>query len=201
MGLIASNTSGLSITTLAAATSRPTQVVGLHFFNPASVMKLVDLVRGEKTSDAALDTAEQFARGLGKTPVRVRECAGFLVNRVLIRAMVEAYRHADEIGAAPAAVDAAVVAAGPAPMGPFALADLIGIDTMEHVRRDLETAYGGRFLDAGVLAAKVEAGLLGRKSGRGFFAEATCRSCPCRGSLAGVMTPISDPTGTRESRR
>jgi 3-hydroxybutyryl-CoA dehydrogenase len=170
--LIASNTSGLSISELAAATTRPTQVVGLHFFNPASVMRLVEIVSGNDTSEETLARAEQAARDLGKTPVRVRECAGFLVNRVLIRAMVEAYRRADELCADPAAVDAAVVASGPAPMGPFALGDLIGLDTMEHVRGDLEAAYGARFLDAGVLATKVDAGLLGRKSGRGFFGDA-----------------------------
>jgi 3-hydroxybutyryl-CoA dehydrogenase len=174
--LIASNTSGLSITELAAATTRPAQVVGLHFFNPASVMRLVELVSGDQTSEGTLARAEQWARDLGKTPVRVRECAGFLVNRVLVRAMVEAYRRASELGADPAAVDAVVVASGPAPMGPFALGDLIGLDTMEHVRGDLQAAYGDRFLDAGVLAEKVAAGLLGRKSGGGFFGDTAAPS-------------------------
>lgn len=166
--LIASNTSGLSISALGAATGRPGSVVGIHFFNPAAVMRLVELIEGRDTSTATLDAAEAFVRAVGKTPVRVRECPGFLVNRVLVRAMVESYRHAIATGAPPAAVDAAVVAAGPAPMGPFALGDLIGLDTMDHIQRDLQAAYGDRFADAGAIAAQVAAGHLGRKSGGGF---------------------------------
>lgn len=167
--LIASNTSGLSISDLAAPTGRPAQVVGLHFFNPASVMKLVEVIRGDATSDATMDAAEAFARALGKVPVRVRECPGFLVNRILVRAMVEAYRAMARSGADLAAADAAVVAGGPAPMGPFALGDLIGLDTLGHIQRDLEEAYGDRFADAGEIARRVEAGRLGAKSGAGFF--------------------------------
>ncbi|MGD9571642.1 MAG: 3-hydroxyacyl-CoA dehydrogenase NAD-binding domain-containing protein [Thermoleophilia bacterium] len=167
--LIASNTSGLSISDIAAPTSRPDRVVGLHFFNPASVMKLVEVIRGDTTSDATMDAAEAFARALGKVPVRVRECPGFLVNRILVRAMAEAYRAAAGSGADLAAADAAVVAGGPAPMGPFALGDLIGLDTLGHIQRDLEAAYGDRFADAGEIALRVQAGRLGAKSGGGFF--------------------------------
>ena len=90
--ILASNTSGLSITALAAETSRPDLVVGLHFFNPASVMKLVEVIRGDTTSEATMAAAEELATALGKVPVRVRECPGFLVNRILLRALVEAYR-------------------------------------------------------------------------------------------------------------
>lgn len=169
---IASNTSGLSISELAAETGRPGQVLGLHFFNPASVMRLVEMIGGSGTEPATLDACEAFVRALGKTPVRVRECPGFLVNRVLLRAMAEAYRHAVEIGADPAAADRAVVDAGPAPMGPFALGDLIGLDTLEHIRADLERAYGGRFRDGGAAARLVAAGCLGAKSGGGFFGGA-----------------------------
>jgi 3-hydroxyacyl-CoA dehydrogenase len=169
--LIASNTSGLSITELAQATGRPDAVLGVHFFNPAAVMRLVELIQGRQTSDATLAVAESFARELGKAPVRVRECPGFLVNRVLVRAMAEAYRHAGELGVAPAQADAAVVAAGPAPMGPFALGDLIGLDTMDHIQRDLEGAYGERFSDGGAIATEVAAGRLGRKSGGGFVTD------------------------------
>lgn len=166
--LLASNTSGLSISALAAETSRPDLVVGLHFFNPASVMKLVEVIRGETTSEETMVAAEELARALGKVPVRVRECPGFLVNRILIRALVEAYRRAAELGADLAAADRAVVEGGPAPMGPFALGDLIGLDTLGHIQRDLEEAYGERFGDAGEIARRVDAGRLGKKTGAGF---------------------------------
>jgi 3-hydroxybutyryl-CoA dehydrogenase len=166
--VIASNTSGLSITALGRATGRPEQVVGMHFFNPASRMPLVEVIPGADTAPATVDAVEALARALGKTPVRVRECPGFLVNRILVRAMVEAYRAARREGADHAECDAAVAAGGPAPMGPFALGDLIGLDTMDHLQRDLAVAYGGRFADDGVLAERVAAGRLGRKSGGGF---------------------------------
>ena len=167
--LLASNTSGLSITALAAETSRPELVVGLHFFNPASVMKLVEVIRGGTTSEATMIAAEELARALGKVPVRVRECPGFLVNRILVRALAEAYRHAADLGADLAAADRAVVEDGPAPMGPFALGDLIGLDTLGHIQRDLEEAYGERFGDGGEIARRVDAGRLGTKSGAGFY--------------------------------
>jgi 3-hydroxyacyl-CoA dehydrogenase len=167
--LIASNTSGLSITELAGCTTRPEAVLGIHFFNPAAVMRLVELIEGRQTSADAMDTAEELVRQLGKAPVRVRECPGFLVNRILVRAMAEAYRYATTHGLAPAAVDAAVAESGPAPMGPFALGDLIGLDTMDHIQRDLEQAYGERFTDAGAIASQVAQGRLGRKNGQGFL--------------------------------
>jgi 3-hydroxyacyl-CoA dehydrogenase len=167
--LLASNTSGLSITELGRATRRPERVLGLHFFNPASTMRLVEVIRGADTSAATVAAGRELVERLGKTPVEVAECPGFLVNRVLVRALCEAYRRAAETGAAPAVADAAVVAAGPAPMGPFALADLIGIDTLAHVRRELAAAYGERFDDGGQLDRLVAAGRLGRKSGAGFY--------------------------------
>ena len=165
----ASNTSGLSISELASVTSRPERVLGLHFFNPASTMRLVEVIRGEATSDATAEAGAELVRRLGKTPVAVAECPGFLVNRVLVRALCEAYRRAAESGAGLAAADAAVVAAGPAPMGPFALGDLIGLDTLHHVQKDLVSAYGERFEDGGLMAGHVAAGRLGAKSGEGFF--------------------------------
>ncbi len=176
--LIASNTSGLSISEMAARTARPHRVLGLHFFNPASVMKLVEVIQGERTSEATMAAGEEFARSLGKAPVRVRECPGFLVNRILVRAMAEAYRRAAETGADRAAADAAVVDAGPAPMGPFALGDLIGLDTMSRVRSDLEGAYGERFEDGGEIETQVSAGRLGRKSGGGFFERQAPEAAP-----------------------
>jgi len=164
--LLASNTSGLSITALAEGTGRPDRVLGLHFFNPASVMRLVEVIRGAHTSDAAVDEGLAFVEALGKTPVVVRECP---VNRVLCRALSAAYREAEANGADRLAADAAVVAAGPAPMGAFALGDLIGLDTLGHIIRDLREAYGDRFDDAGTVDAEVAAGRLGAKSGGGFL--------------------------------
>jgi len=168
--MLASNTSGLSITELGRATGRPGQVVGLHFFNPASVMRLVEVVRGEDTTEDTVERAVALAEALGKTPVRVRECPGFLVNRILLRALCAAYHAAQDAGAPPAAVDVAVAGDGPAPMGPFELGDLIGLDTLEHIRGDLEAAYGDRFDDDGAIGAQVSAGRLGSKSGAGFRA-------------------------------
>ncbi len=166
--LLASNTSGLSITALSEVTGRPDRVLGLHFFNPASVMRLVEVVRGRHTGDAAVEEGLAFVAALGKTPVVVRECPGFLVNRVLCRALAGAYRKAAQVGADRRAADAAVVAGGPAPMGAFALGDLIGLDTLGHILRDLREAYGDRFDDAGTVDAEVAAGRLGAKSGGGL---------------------------------
>jgi len=172
--LLASNTSGLSITELGRETGAPDRAVGLHFFNPASVMRLVEVIRGADTSDDTLAEATTLVERLGKVAVEVRECPGFLVNRVLVRAFAEAFRHACEI--APtwtaermAAVDAAAVDEGPAPMGPFTLADLVGLDTLGHIRRDLHAAYGDRFSDGGMVDRMVASGRLGQKSGAGFY--------------------------------
>lgn len=167
--VLASNTSGLSITEMGRASAHPERVLGLHFFNPASVMRLVEVIPGKRTGEDAMGTAMDLVAQIGKTPVRVAECPGFLVNRVIIRALVEAYRRASEIGADRAAADAAVVEAGPAPMGPFALGDLIGLDTLLHVQRDLEEAYGDRFAVGDELEALVAAGNLGAKTGSGFL--------------------------------
>ncbi len=176
--ILASNTSGLSITDMGRATAHPERVLGLHFFNPASVMRLVEVIPGSRTSPAATDAAMALVTQLGKTPVRVAECPGFLVNRIVIRALVEAYRRASEIGADRGAVDAAVVEGGPAPMGPFALGDLIGLDTLLHVQRDLEEAYGDRFATGDELGALVAAGDLGAKSGSGFLTGASSDAVP-----------------------
>lgn len=166
--LLASNTSGLSITALARETTRPDRVMGLHFFNPASVMRLVEVIRGAETTDATIAAGMDVAARLGKVPVRVVECPGFLVNRILVRALSEAYLLAEELDADRGSVDHAVVESGPAPMGPFALGDLIGLDTTLHVQRDLEAAYGERFGAGAALSAQVAAGRLGAKSGAGF---------------------------------
>jgi len=169
--LVATNTSGLSVTALGDATRTPSRLVGLHFFNPASTMRLVEVIAGAATDEGAVARATALAEDLGKTPVRVRECPGFVVNRVLVRAMAEAYRAAAGAPVDRRAADAMVVDGGPAPMGPFALGDLVGLDVLDSIRADLEAAYGNRFDDAGTLAPLVVAGRLGRKSGGGLVPD------------------------------
>jgi 3-hydroxybutyryl-CoA dehydrogenase len=166
--LVATNTSGLSVTALADATSHPSRLVGLHFFNPASTMRLVEVIAGAATDEQVVARAVQLAEALGKVPVRVRECPGFVVNRVLVRAMAEAFRAAAAAPADRLAADAMVVDGGPAPMGPFALGDLVGLDVLESIRADLEAAYGDRFADGGTLSPLVAEGRLGRKTGGGL---------------------------------
>ena len=145
--LVATNTSGLSVTALADATRTPSRLIGLHFFNPASTMRLVEVIAGAATDDVAIARAVELAAQLGKTPVRVRECPGFVVNRILVRAMAEAYRAAAAAAVDRRAADRVVVEGGPAPMGPFALGDLVGLDVLESTPADLESAYGDRFAD------------------------------------------------------
>ena len=154
---------------MASATSRPERVLGLHFFNPASTMRLVEVIRGDATSDATAEAGAELVRRLGKTPVAVAECPGFLVNRVPVRALCEAYRREAESGAGLAAADAAVVAAGPAPMGPLRPRRPDRARTLHHVQNDLVSAYGERFEDGGLMAGHVAAGRLGAKTGEGFF--------------------------------
>lgn len=173
--LVATNTSGLSVTALGDATARPSRLVGLHFFNPASTMRLVEVIAGAATAEDTVARATALAEALGKTPVRVRECPGFVVNRVLVRAMAEAFRAAAGAPVDRRAADAMVADGGPAPMGPFALGDLVGLDVLESIRADLEAAYGDRFDDAGTLAPLVAEGRLGRKTGGGLVPDGDAR--------------------------
>jgi 3-hydroxybutyryl-CoA dehydrogenase len=169
--ILASNTSALSITAIAAATKRPDQVVGFHFFNPASVMKLIEVVSGAQTSRDTVDTAVSFAEELRKIPVRVKECAGFVVNRVLMAAMIETLKAREELEVNHEAVDAIVQAKGGVPMGPFLLADMLGLDIALNVAGTLEKAYGPRFAAPKELRDLVAAGDLGVKTGKGFYAH------------------------------
>jgi 3-hydroxybutyryl-CoA dehydrogenase len=166
--LVATNTSGLSVTALADATRMPSRLIGLHFFNPASTMRLVEVIAGAATDEATISRAIDLAGRLGKTPVRVRECPGFVVNRVLVRAMAEAFRAAAAAPVDRRVADRMVAEGGPAPMGPFALGDLVGLDVLESIRTDLEAAYGDRFADGGTVAPFVARGALGRKTGSGL---------------------------------
>lgn len=167
--ILASNTSGLSITEIADATSRPEQVVGLHFFWPASVMRLVEVVEGDETSAETVQAAANFAQAIRKTAVRCGECPGFVVNRILISMASEMWRYQEETGASIEDVDAFITEQGLAPMGPFRLADMTGLDTTAKVAEDLREAYGERFHVHAQMAELVQRGDLGRKSGKGFY--------------------------------
>ncbi|MFB6368237.1 MAG: 3-hydroxyacyl-CoA dehydrogenase NAD-binding domain-containing protein, partial [Gemmatimonadota bacterium] len=161
------NTSSLSVTELATAADRPENVAGLHFFNPAHKMPLVEVVRGEETSDETLATAFEFARDLGKTPVIVADEAGFLVNRLLAPYMNEAVRLLED-GVGVEALDRAISDFG-MPMGPCRLLDEVGLDIAGHVREQLEDAFGERMAAPDLVDRLVEDGRLGKKNGRGFY--------------------------------
>lgn len=167
--ILASNTSALSISEMASATKRPDKIVGFHFFNPASVMKLVEVIPGSQTSEETAATAMEFAQSLRKIPVRVKECPGFLVNRILMAGMAELLRFQGESGASQEEIDAVLRQAAGLPVGPFLLADMLGLDVVYHVAKTLEDAYGDRFHVPESLARLVEANHLGVKTGQGFY--------------------------------
>jgi 3-hydroxybutyryl-CoA dehydrogenase len=167
--ILASNTSSVSITLLAAATGRPDRVVGMHFFNPVPVMRLVEVVRGLETSDATYAAAVALAEDLGKTPVEARDMPGFVANRILMPLINEAAWALLEGVASAEAIDTVAVAGLNHPMGPLALADLIGLDTCVAVMEVLHQGFGDpRFAPCPLLRQHVQAGRLGRKTGRGF---------------------------------
>src|SRR5215203_6087032 len=163
--ILASNTSGLSISEIADATERPDKVVGFHFFWPASSMRLVEVVEGDETSPDTAQTAGSFAQAIRKVPVRCAECPGFVVNRILSSLASEVWRHQDETGTDVAAIDAFVQENGLAPMGPFRLSDMTGLDTTLKVATDLREAYGERFFVHPGMEQLVAQGHLGAKTG------------------------------------
>jgi 3-hydroxybutyryl-CoA dehydrogenase len=168
--VLASNTSALSVTEIAAATSSPERVVGMHFFNPAPLMPLVEIVRAELTGDGAFETALALAARLGKTPVPCHDTPGFVVNRVLIPLLNDCIRVLDEARVAPEDLDAAMKNGAGWPMGPCELADLVGIDVHVHASEALYAKLREpRMAPPPRLVAMLNAGLLGRKSGRGFY--------------------------------
>jgi 3-hydroxybutyryl-CoA dehydrogenase len=169
--VLASNTSSIPIASLAAATGRPDRVVGMHFFNPVPVLKLVEVIRGAGTSDETTTAIVALARDLGKEPVEVRDVAGFVSNRILMPFINEAVHALAEEIAAPEGIDAVAKLGFGHPIGPLALADLIGLDTCVAIMEVLHAGLGDpRFEPAPLLREHVAAGRLGRKSGRGFFA-------------------------------
>ncbi len=168
--IIVTNTSTLSVTELAMSTSRPEKVLGIHFFNPAPIMKLVEVINTAKTSPETLEQAMEFARGLDKHPVMAKDRSGFVVNRILLPMINEAIFVLDEGIAAAAEIDNAMKLGANHPIGPLALADLIGLDVTLSVLSVLYAEHGDpKFRPAPLLKEMVRAGHLGRKTGKGFF--------------------------------
>jgi 3-hydroxybutyryl-CoA dehydrogenase len=168
--ILASNTSSIPITRLAAATSRPDRVIGMHFFNPVPVLKLVEVIRGLDTSDETAAAISALARDLGKTPAEVRDMPGFVSNRILMPFINEAAYALLEGVAEPEAIDTVAKLGFAHPMGPLALADLIGLDTCVAIMEVLHDGLGDpKYAPCPLLRQYVQAGRLGRKSGRGFY--------------------------------
>jgi 3-hydroxybutyryl-CoA dehydrogenase len=168
--VLATNTSALSVTEIAATTATPERVVGMHFFNPAPLMPLVEIVRAQLSEDDAVETAAGVAERMGKTAVRCHDTPGFVVNRVLIPLLNDCIRVLDEARVAPEDLDAAMKAGAGWPMGPCALVDLVGIDVHVHAAEALHAQLREpRMAPPPRLVSMRNAGLLGRKSGRGFY--------------------------------
>jgi 3-hydroxybutyryl-CoA dehydrogenase len=168
--ILATNTSSISITKLAALTGRPSQVIGMHFFNPVPVMALVEVVRGMATSSGTFIAVRDLALKLGKTPVEVNDAPGFVSNRVLMPLINEAAYAVMEGVATPEAVDQVFKLGMAHPMGPLTLADFIGIDVCVDILRVLHEGFGNpKYYPCPLLVRMVDAGWLGRKSGRGFY--------------------------------
>ncbi|HEY3705083.1 MAG TPA: 3-hydroxybutyryl-CoA dehydrogenase [Terracidiphilus sp.] len=168
--ILATNTSSISITKLAAQTQRPAQVIGMHFFNPVPVMQLVEVIRGMATTDAVYAAVRDLAIKLGKTPVEVNDAPGFVSNRVLMPLINEAAYAVMEGVATPEAVDQVFKLGMAHPMGPLTLADFIGLDVCVDIMRVLYDGLGNaKYNPCPLLIRMVDAGWLGRKSGRGFY--------------------------------
>jgi 3-hydroxyacyl-CoA dehydrogenase len=167
--ILASNTSSLSITEMGEVTSRPDKVVGFHFFYPASVMRLIEVIEGDDTSPETAQGAAAFAQRIRKMPIRCAEAPGFVVNRILNSSVSELWRFQEETGMDIQELDRIVAESKAAPIGPFFLTDLLGLDTVLHVAEHLRESYGERFYVHGGMRRLVGEGRLGAKSGGGFY--------------------------------
>ncbi len=171
--ILSSNTSSLSITEMAGATSRPEQVVGFHFAYPASIMRLIEVIEGDETSLQTLQAAANFAQSIRKMPITCGEVPGFVLNRILNSAVAEIWRLQEEEGLDIPAIDQAVGESKVAPMGPFYLSDLLGLDTVLKVAEHLYASYGDRFYVHRGMRDLVAAGHFGQKTGKGFYEHAS----------------------------
>lgn len=168
--ILASNTSALSVTEIAAATNRADKVIGMHFFNPVPAMKLVEIIRGANTSQATFDAIKALSEKMGKAPVEINEAPGFVVNRLLIPMLNEGMYAVMEGVASPADVDTSMKFGAGHPMGPLALADMIGLDICLKIMETLAKEFGDpKYRPCPLLVKMVRAGKLGQKSGEGFF--------------------------------
>jgi 3-hydroxyacyl-CoA dehydrogenase len=167
--ILSSNTSSLSITEMGEATSRSDKVVGFHFFYPASVMRLIEVIEGEDTAPETVQVAMSFAQRIRKMPIRCGEAPGFVVNRILNSSVSELWRFQEETGIDVTELDKIVGESKAAPMGPFFLTDLLGLDTVLHVAEHLRDSYGDRFFIHRQMQELVAAGDLGAKTGKGFY--------------------------------
>lgn len=167
--ILASNTSELSITSMAAVTKKPGQFIGMHWFNPPPVMKLIEIVKGLETTEETVKIMEEFSHSLGKTTVVCKDAQGFITTRALTAHMLECMRILEEGVATPEDIDTAIKLGLNYPMGPFELGDYVGLDVMYHVCEGMVEAFGDRFRPPQILRNLVNAGHIGVKSGKGFY--------------------------------
>lgn len=198
--IFASNTSALSITEMGTATNRPHKMIGMHFFNPAHIMKLVEIIPGDETDQDTIDTVEQFTQELRKIPVIVKECPGFLVNRLLMPYLNEAVLAVEQGAATAQEIDEAMGAGGFGwPMGPFFLMDMLGIDVCAHVGEYLMAHYGERLAPVKLFEKLIELGRLGEKSGAGFYTYADADAEPLEAIVKRVQEAGEVKTSTKFS--